>query len=120
MMPRKTHPKIAAIWGTFLFFGSTFADFTIQRKGVPEVTKVLMSLIFPNLAVARASKNLVTFEYKPGGEGLTYESLWVNYENFRIATYFAVMGFSLVAQTSIGILVENRAIQNIAHSDPNT
>lgn len=29
LLPHKTYPKFAAKWSTLLFFGSTFADFTI-------------------------------------------------------------------------------------------
>jgi hypothetical protein len=72
LLPHDMYPKLAAKWGSLIYFSSAFVDFTIQKIGIAEVTKVKMCLLFPTLAIARANKNLVIFEYTPGGVGLTY------------------------------------------------
>jgi len=101
------YPKLAAKWGSLLYFGSTFADFTIQQQGVTEMTKIGMSLIFPTLATARASRNISIFEYIPGGSGLNWhDTLWVNYHNYRIITYFGIMVFAFFFHLSIGLLFD--------------
>jgi len=66
-----------------------------------------MSLIFPTLSLARASKNIAIFEYTPGGTGLNFdETLFGKYHNFRIITYFAIMIYALVFHFSVGMLFE--------------
>ena len=65
-----------------------------------------MTFIFPNLATARASRNLVLFEYNPAGTGLSYTTLFENYQNYRISTYFIVMVWALLSQLVIGYYVE--------------
>jgi hypothetical protein len=100
-------PKIAAKWGTLIYFGSTFGDFMITKPAVDERTKVIMSLIFPNLATARASRNLCIFEYSGGGTGLNYHhTLWLKYHNFRIITYFLVMIYAFFLNLTVGLLFE--------------
>ena len=75
--------------------------------GIDERTKTVMSIIFPNLATARASRNLCTFEYIPGGSGLNYhDTLWAPYHNYRIITYYLVMIFAFFFHLSIGMLFE--------------
>jgi hypothetical protein len=66
----------------------------------------MMSLLFPTLSTARASKNLSTYEYTPGGQGLTWDTLWMKYHNYRVATYFAIMAYALVLHFAIGMLFE--------------
>jgi len=105
-LPHEMYPKMAAKWGTLIFFGSTFADFTIQKPGVSETIKVMMSFIFPNLATARASRNLCVFEYNPGGLGLSSHTLFEPYQHYRIITYYIVMVWALFAQLAAGILFE--------------
>ena len=75
-LPQDMYPKMAAKWGSLIYFSSTFADFTIQKAGIGENTKLLMSFIFPNLAIARATRNLCVFEYNPSGVGLNYQNLF--------------------------------------------
>ena len=65
-----------------------------------------MSFIFPNLATVRASRNLVIFEYNPGGGGLDWQQLWVSYQNYMIGTFFVVMVWALVSQFTIGYHIE--------------
>mmetsp|Transcript_24031 Transcript_24031/g.36976 ORF Transcript_24031/g.36976 Transcript_24031/m.36976 type:complete len:218 (-) Transcript_24031:3848-4501(-) len=65
-----------------------------------------MSIIFPTLATARSSRNLVLFEYKIGGPGLTYESIFTQYDQYRMATYYVIMAFSFFLHLSIGLLLE--------------
>lgn len=66
-----------------------------------------MSMIFPTLATARASRNLCLFEYIPGGSGLNWhDTLWVRYQNYRIITYYMVMVFAFFLHLSIGLLFE--------------
>ena len=55
LLPQNMYPKLAAKWGSLIYFSSSFFDFTIQRIGISEQTKVLMSLLFPTLSLARAS-----------------------------------------------------------------
>ena len=66
-----------------------------------------MSLIFPTLATARASRNLCTYEYTPGGLGLNYETIWWTYHNYKIITYYFIMIYAFVLYFSIGMLFEN-------------
>lgn len=65
-----------------------------------------MSLIFPTLATARASRNLCIYEYTPGGPGLAWDNLWVKYHNYRIGTYYVVMIYALILHSLIGMLFE--------------
>ena len=105
LLPHNMYPKLAAKWGSLIYFSSSFADFTIQKIGISEWTKVRMCLLFPTLSVARASQNLAIFEYTPGGTGLNYdETLFEPYHNFRILSYFFIMLYSLVFHFSIGML----------------
>ena len=102
------YPKLAAKWGSLIYFSSSFFDFTIQKIGIAESTKIIMSLAFPTLSVARASRNLAVHEYTPGGEGLDYnDTLLEPYHNYRIITYFGVMIYALVFHFMIGMLFEN-------------
>jgi hypothetical protein len=73
---------------------------------VAEFDKLMMSLLFPTLATARASRNLCYYEYTPGGPGLAWDNIWVSYHNYRIGTYFVVMIYALVLHFSIGMLFE--------------
>ena len=73
------NPKLAAKWGSLVYFGSTFADISVQKSGISEVTKIIVSLIFPNVAITRASRNLSLFEYNTGGDGLTRETVFENF-----------------------------------------
>ena len=100
------YPKLAAKWGTLIYFGSAFADFTIQKPAVKEFDKIIMSLLFPTLSTARASRNLCIYEYTPGGSGLNHETLWWRYHNYRIITYFFIMIYAFVLHFSIGMLFE--------------
>jgi hypothetical protein len=100
------YPKLAAKWGTLIYFGSSFADFTIQKPAVSELDKILMSLLFPTLATARASRNLCIYEYTPGGPGLSWDNIWVKYHNYRIGTYFLIMIYALILHFIIGLLFE--------------
>ena len=106
LLPQDMYPKLAAKWGTLIYFGSAFADFTIQKPAVSEFDKTKMSLLFPTLATARASRNLCIYEYTPGGPGLAWDNLWVKYHNYRIGTYFVVMVYALVLHFLIGMLFE--------------
>lgn len=71
-----------------------------------EEDKIFMSLIFPTLSTARASRNLCIYEYTPGGDGLTWDTLWWEYHNYRIITYFWIMLYAFVLHFSIGMLFE--------------
>jgi hypothetical protein len=107
LLPQDMYPKLAAKWGSLIYFGSTFADFTIQSNGISERTKVLMTMLFPNLATARASRNLCTYEYIPGGPGLNYhETLWIEYNQYRIITYYIIMVYAFFLYLGIGMLFE--------------
>ncbi len=107
LLPRNMAPKIAAKWGTLIYFGSTFGDFMIQKPAVDESKKVILSLIFPNLATARASRSLCLFEYSGGGTGLNFnDTLWIEYHNYRIITYFLVMIYAFVLYSIVGLLFE--------------
>ena len=106
LLPQDMYPKLAAKWGTLIYFGSSFADFTIQKPAVAEFDKIMMSLLFPTLATARASRNLCIYEYVPGGPGLSWDNIWVSYHNYRIGTYFSVMIYALIFHFSIGMLFE--------------
>lgn len=63
LLPQDMHPKLAAKCGTLIYFGSSFADFTVQRQGVAEKYKIFISLIFPSVATTRACKNLSLIEH---------------------------------------------------------
>jgi hypothetical protein len=120
LLPHNMYPKLAAKWGSLIYFSSSFFDFTIQKIGIAESTKVLMSMAFPTLSVARASRNLAVHEYTPGGEGLDYNhTLFDPYHNYRIITYFGVMVYALVFHFMIGMLFEKygsvpEIIRNVA------
>ena len=107
LLPHNMYPKLAAKWGSLIYFSSSFADFTIQRIGTAEYKKNLMCLLFPTLSVARASRNLAIYEYTPGGTGLNWdETLFEPYHNFRIISYFGIMAWALAVHFSIGMLFE--------------
>ena len=107
LLPHNMYPKLAAKWGSLIYFSSAFADFTIQKIGIAERTKNLMCMAFPTLSVARASKNLAIFEYTPGGTGLNFDdTLFKPYHNFRIISFFGIMIYALVFHFSIGMLFE--------------
>ena len=55
LLPTNMYPKLAAKWGSLIYFSSSFFDFTIQNIGICEQTKVLMTMLFPTLSLARAS-----------------------------------------------------------------
>jgi hypothetical protein len=101
------YPKLAAKWGSLIFFGSSFVDFTIQKHGIPEIKKTIMSFIFPTLATTRAFQNTVIHEYTPGGTGLDWDStLFEPYHNYRVCTYFYVHFCAFFLHLSIGMLFE--------------
>lgn len=107
LLPHDMYPKLAAKWGSLVFFGSSFVDFTIQKIGIAEWKKVALSLMFPTLSIARASQNIVIFEYTPGGTGLNFdETLYAPYHDYRVITYFAIMVYSLVVTFAVGLLFE--------------
>ena len=107
LFPVSMFPKVAGMWGSLIYFGSTFADFTVQKTGIKESTKVIMSMLFPNIAIARANRNLVQFEYKPGGKGLSLEDTFFEpLDNYRISTFFLIMLYALVSQIFVGVLFE--------------
>lgn len=111
-------PKLAAQWGTLIYFGSCFADFTIIKQQTPECYKLLMSIIFPTLATARSSNNLVKFEYFPGGQGINYESIFQQYDQYRMISYYLIMAFSFFFHLGLGLLFERygsipKIIENI-------
>ena len=98
-MPHDMYPKLAAKWGTLMYFCSAFIDLIIKKPGISESTKVIMSLIFPNLATTRACFNLVVFEFNPNGSGLGWnETLTGKIGGYRVITYFPVLLFALVIQ----------------------
>jgi N-glycosylase/DNA lyase len=82
------YPKLAAKWGTLIYFGSSFADFTVQRAGVNEKYKIFISMIFPSVATARACKNVSMIEYQTGGSGLDWWNLFTPYNEYRVFLYF--------------------------------
>lgn len=107
LLPQNMYPKLAAKWGSLIYFSSAFVDFTIQKVGIAESTKTLMCLAFPTLSVARASKNIAIFEYTPGGTGLNFDdTLFKPYHNFRVITYFFVMAYALVFHFMVGMIFE--------------
>jgi hypothetical protein len=107
LLPHSMYPKLAAKWGSLIYFSSSFVDFTIQKIGIPERTKNLMGMAFPTLAVSRASRNLAIFEYTPGGTGLNFdETLFEPYHHFRIISFGLIMVWALIAHFSIGMLFE--------------
>jgi len=61
--------------------------------------------MFPNVAITRASRNLSLFEYNPGGDGLTRDTVFENFQNYRISTLYFVMIFALFTQTSLGMII---------------
>jgi len=67
------YPKLAAKWGTLMYFCSAFIDLIIKRSGIPEYIKILMAMLFPNLATTRACFSLVVFEFNPNGNGLGWD-----------------------------------------------
>ena len=107
LLPQDMYPKLAAKWGTIIYFGSSFADFTVQKPGIAEIKKVIVSIFFPTIATARASRNLCKYEYVPGGTGLDWNILWEPYQEFRIGTYFIIMAWGLISHLIIGLLFEN-------------
>lgn len=107
LLPHNMYPKLAAKWGSLIYFSSSFVDFIIFKIGIAEVTKIKMCLLFPTLAVARASKNLAIYEYTPGGPGLNFnQTLFEPYHNFRMISYFAIMLYALVVHFLIGMAFE--------------
>lgn len=54
LLPSNMYPKLAAKWGSLIYFGSSFFDFSIQQIGISESTKVAMSVLFPTLSLCRA------------------------------------------------------------------
>jgi hypothetical protein len=59
------------------------------------------------LATARASRSLCLFEYSGGGTGLNFsDTLWIEYHNYRIITYFLVMIYAFVLYSTVGLLFE--------------
>ena len=84
LLPSKMYPKIAAKWGTLIYFCQTFADFMTKKPYCPEAYKVAMGLIFPNTATAKAGITVVALDYKPGGVGLTLETMWQRHSNFTV------------------------------------
>ena len=106
VLPQDMLPKMAAKWGSLIYFSQTFADFTIQKAGIGERTKNVMTFIFPNLAIARASRNLCVFEYNPAGVGLNYDNLYESIYNYRVITFYYVMAYSFILYLTIGVLIE--------------
>ena len=106
-MPHDMYPKLAAKWGTLVYFCSAFIDLIIKRSGIAESTKIIMSMIFPNLATCRACQNLIVFEFNPNGSGLGWDhTLWGKNGNYRIITYFLVLTFALISHFTLGMLLE--------------
>jgi hypothetical protein len=107
-MPHDMYPKLAAKWGTLLYFCSAFIDLIIKKPGISESTKIIMSLIFPNLATTRSCYNLVVYEFNPHGTGLGFDAtLWGKIDGYRVITYFPVLLFALVFHFTLGMLLES-------------
>lgn len=101
------YPKLAAKWGTLLYFCSAFIDLIIKKPGIAESTKVMMSLMFPNLATTRACFCLVVYEFNPNGTGLGWDNtLWGKLHNYRVISYFPILTFALVFHFTLGMLLE--------------
>ena len=66
----------------------------------------MMTFLFPNLAIARASRNICVFEYNPAGEGLNFENLYESVYNYRIIYFYYVMIYSFFVYLLIGFLIE--------------
>ena len=107
LMPHDMYPKLAAKWGTLMYFCSAFIDLIIKKPGISEVQKILMSLIFPNLATTRACFCLIVYEFNPNGSGLGWdETLWGKLQGYRVITFFPVLLFALVFHFTLGMLLE--------------
>mgnify|MGYP000903434797 FL=1 len=101
------YPKLAAKWGTLLYFCSAFLDLLVKKPGIAESTKVMMSLLFPNLATTRACHSLVVYEFNPNGTGLGWDStLWGKLYNYRVISYFPTLTFALIFHFTLGMLLE--------------
>jgi len=107
LMPHDMYPKLAAKWGTLLYFCSAFLDLIVRKPGIAESTKVMMSLVFPNLATTRACYSLVVYEFNPNGTGLGWDStLWGKLFNYRVISYFPTLTFALIFHFTLGMLLE--------------
>jgi hypothetical protein len=106
LLPSNMYPKLAAKWGTLIYFGSSFADFTVQRPGVSEKYKIFISMIFPSVATARACKNVAMIEYSTGGSGLDWWNLFEPFQEYRVHLYFLVMVWGFWLHLIIGLFFE--------------
>lgn len=107
LMPRDMLPKLAAKWGTLIYFCSSFIDFTIRNPGLAEWKKVAAAMVVPNVATTRTCFNIVTYEYSPNGDGLGFnDTLYAKYHNWRVINYFPIMIWSLFVHMTIGMLLE--------------
>jgi hypothetical protein len=73
LMPRDMYPKLAAKWGTLIYFCSAFIDFMVKNSGIAEWKKVCVALLIPNIATTRTSFNIVNYEWNVNGEGLNFD-----------------------------------------------
>ena len=113
LMPRDMYPKLAAKWGTLIYFCSAFIDFMVRNGGIAEWKKILVAMIIPNIATTRTSFNIVTFEWNVNGQGLSYDkSLYMKYENWRVINYFPLMLWSFTLHLTIGMLLEYHGSAN--------
>ena len=113
LMPRDMYPKLAAKWGTLIYFCSAFIDFTVKNPGISEWKKVLVSLVIPNIATTRSSFNIVTYEWNVNGTGLAFDAtLFDKFNNWRVITYFPVLLWNFCLHISIGMLLEHYGSAN--------
>ena len=101
LMPHDMYPKLAAKWGTLLYFCSAFLDLIIKKPGIAERTKVLMSLLFPNLATTRACHSLVVYEFNPNG--MVWAGIALFGESYTIIELLRTSQHSLLPSYSISL-----------------
>jgi hypothetical protein len=113
LMPRDMYPKLAAKWGTLIYFCSAFIDFTVKNPGISEWKKILVAMVIPNIATTRTSFNIVTYEWNVNGTGLGFDStLFSRYMNWRVINYFPLLLWSFCLHLTIGMLLEHYGSAN--------
>mmetsp|Transcript_14546 Transcript_14546/g.22597 ORF Transcript_14546/g.22597 Transcript_14546/m.22597 type:complete len:122 (-) Transcript_14546:75-440(-) len=75
-----------------------------KKARCPVKYKIMLGLLFPNTATAKAGVIIAQFDYNPGGEGLTPGTLWQYVANFSVGYYFIIMIYGFFLQLGIGML----------------
>ncbi len=99
-----SRPRVAAIAGTLIYFGTSFINVVVQDPTVKSGPKTLASLL-TTVAISRGCNNLGQFEVS--GVGLQMSNMSTVFQYYSMSSCFITMVISLFMFLSLGIWLDN-------------